>query len=239
MAKTIAIFGAGGTMGLAIATRFGKAGYNVGLVARRKENLETLKAQLAEAGVTAVKTVTGDVTDADQIKSAAKEIRGAFGSIDVVEYSPALGPQNYRGALDTTYANALAAFNLIVGGAVKVVNEVSGEMIERGDGGLLFIAGGSAIKPIPPLANIGIATSGLRNYLSNLHGALKQKGVYVGAIFVSGLIKRGTEVDPDEIAEKLFAMYEARGNGEDTVTGPMPPPPPGGPGGPGGPPPKP
>ena len=50
-------------MGLAIATRFGKEGYNVGLVARSQENLDTLKSQLAEAGVTSVKTVTGDVTN--------------------------------------------------------------------------------------------------------------------------------------------------------------------------------
>lgn len=222
-------------MGLAVATRFGKEGYNVGLVARREENLETLKSQLAEVGVTSVKTVTGDVTDEGQLKAALDVIRSEFGSIDVVEYSPALGPQNYRGALDTTYDNARAPFDLIVGGAIKAVNLVVEEMVSKGDGGLLFVAGGSAMKPIPPLANIGIATSGLRNYLSNLHGALAAKGVYVGAIFVSGLIRRGTEVDPDEIADKLFNMFTARDKAEDSVTGPIPPPP----GGAGGPPPKP
>jgi short-subunit dehydrogenase len=235
VAKTIAILGAGGTMGLAVATRFGKEGYNVGLVARRQENLDTLKSQLAEAGITSVKTATGDVTDAVQLKAALTAIKAEFGSIDVVEYSPALGPQNYRGAMDVTYENARAPFDLIVGGAIMAVNEVVGEMVEKGDGGLLFVAGGSAIKPIPPLANIGIATSGLRNYLSNLHGALASKGVYVGVIFVSGLIRRGTEVDPDEIADKLFAMFTARDKSEDVVTGPMPPPP----GGAGGPPPAP
>lgn len=229
MAKTIVILGAGGTMGLSIATRFGKEGYNVGLVARRQENLDTLKSKLAEAGVTAVETATGDVTDEAQIKSALETIKGKFGSIDVVEYSPALGPQNYRGSLDTTYENARSAFDLIVGGAIKAVNAVVGELVEKGDGGLLFIAGGSAIKPIPPLANIGIATSGLRNYLSNLHGALAQKGVYVGAIYVAGLIRPGTEVDPDEIADKLYNMYLARDKAEDTVIGPIPPPPPGAP----------
>lgn len=229
MAKTIAILGAGGTMGLAIATRFGKEGYNVGLVARRQDNLDALKSQLAEAGVTSVETVTGDVTDAAQLRAAVAAIKAKFGSIDVVEYSPALGPQNYRGALDTTYENARAPFDLIVGGAINAVNEVVADMVEKGDGGLLFVAGGSAIKPIPPLANIGIATSGLRNYLSNLHGALAQKGVYVGAIFVSGLIRRGTEVDPDEIADKLYGMFIARDKGEDVVAGPMPPPPGGAP----------
>jgi short-subunit dehydrogenase len=126
-----------------------------------------------------------------------------------------------------TYENTVSAFNLIVGGAIKAVNNVVEDMVSKGDGGLLFVAGGSAMKPIPPLANIGVATSGLRNYLTNLHGALAPKGVYVGAIYVSGLIRRGTEVDPDEIADKLYNMFTARDKAEDSVVGAMPPPPPG------------
>lgn len=232
MAKTIAIVGAGGTMGLAVATRFGKEGFNVGLIARGQEGLDALKSQLAEAGVTKVKTATADVRDADQLKAALDAIRSEFGSIDAVEYSPALGPQNYRNALDTTYENALAAFDLAVGGAIKTVNLVVGEMVQRGEGALLFVAGASALRPIPPLANIGIANGGLRNYLGNLYGSLKDKGVYVGAIFVGGMIKRGTEVDPDKIAGTLFDMYTARDKPEEVVLGPPPP-------GAGGPPPKP
>lgn len=233
MAKTIAILGAGGTMGLAIATKFGKEGFNVGLVARSQENLDKLKADLAEAGVTAVATATADITDEAQTRAALDAIKSTFGSIDVVEYSPAYGPQNYRGALDTTYENTRAAFDLVVGGAIKTANIVVPEMIDAGDGALLFIAGGSALMPIPPLANVGIAHSGLRNYVTNLHGALKPKGVYVGAIYVAGMIKRGTEVDPDNIAAKLFDMYQARDKVEDAVKPSMPP------GGPGGPPPAP
>lgn len=236
MAKTIAILGAGGTMGLAIATKFGKEGFNVGLVARNQDNLDQLKAQLAEAGVTSVVTATADITNPEQSKAALDAIKGAFGSLDVVEYSPAYGPQNYRGALDVTYENTIPAFELVVGGAIKTANLVVPDMVAAGDGALLFIAGGSALMPIPPLSNVGIAHSGLRNYVSNLHGALAPKGVYVGAIYVAGMIKRGTEVDPDDIAAKLFGMYQARDKVEDVVKPSMPP---GGPGGPGGPPPAP
>lgn len=237
MAKTIAILGAGGTMGLAIATKFGKEGFNVGLVARSQGNLDTLKAQLAEAGVSAVVTATADITDETQTRAALDAIKAAFGSLDVVEYSPAYGPQNYRGALDVTYDNVKPAFELVVGGAIKAANIVVPDFIAAGEGALLFIAGGSALAAIPPLANVGIAHSGLRNYVTNLHGALKAKGVYVGAIYVAGLIKRGTEVDPDDIAAKLFGMYQARDKVEDVVKPSGPPP--GGPGGPGGPPPAP
>jgi short-subunit dehydrogenase len=226
MAKTIAILGAGGTMGLAIATKFGKEGFNVGLVARNQENLDKLKAQLAEAGVTSVVTATADITDQAQSKAALDVIKRAFGSLDVVEYSPAYGPQNYRGALDVTYDNVKPAFELVVGGAIKTANLVVPDMIAAGGGALLFIAGGSALMAIPPLSNVGIAHSGLRNYVTNLHGALAPKGVYVGAIYVAGMIKRGTEVDPDEIAAKLFGRYQSRDKVEDVVKPSKPPGPP-------------
>ncbi|MFQ6590995.1 MULTISPECIES: SDR family NAD(P)-dependent oxidoreductase [Pseudomonas] len=230
MAKTIVIVGAGGTMGLSIARQFGKNGYNVGLIARNQEKLSQLAADLAKDGVTNVSIRTADVLQQGQLTSALASLRYEFGSIDVLEYSPALGPQNYRSALDVTPELAQQASDLLVVGAIRAITSVLPAMRERKSGSLLFIAGGSAMKPIPPLANVGIATSGLRNYLTNLHGALKQDGVYVGAIYVGGIIKRGTEVDPDNIAAKLYEMHQTQDKHEDLVLGP---PPPGAPGAPG------
>lgn len=236
MSKSIVIVGAGGTMGFSIARQFGKQGFNVGLIARKQSNLDKLVADLAADGVKSVRTKTADVTDHNELKTAIDGLRSEFGSIDVLEYSPALGPQNYKPALDVTPENALQAVQLLVVGAINAIRSVVPEMTARKDGALLFIAGGSALRSIPPLANIGIATAGLRNYLTNLTGALAPQGVYVGAIYVGGMIKRGTEVDPDKIAEKLYDMYTKRDRNEEIVLGP---PPPGAPGGPGGPPPKP
>lgn len=223
MAKSIVIVGAGGTMGFSIARQFGKQGFTVGLIARKQSNLDKLVAGLAAEGVKSVKTKTADVTNHEELKAAVAELRSAFGSIDVLEYSPALGPQNYKPALDVTPENALQAVQLLVVGAINAIRSVVPEMTARKDGALLFIVGGSALRSIPPLANIGIATAGLRNYLTNLTGALAPQGVYVGAIYVSGMIKRGTEVDPDKIAEKLYDMYTHRERNEEIVLGPPPP----------------
>ncbi|CAH2905019.1 MAG: unnamed protein product [uncultured Paraburkholderia sp.] len=70
---------------------------------------------------------------------------------------------------------------------------------------------------------MGIATAGLRNYLSNLNAAVAAKGIYVGTIYVGGVMKRGTEVDPDKIAAKFFEMYTKRDRSEEIVLGPPPP----------------
>ncbi|WP_449353083.1 SDR family NAD(P)-dependent oxidoreductase, partial [Streptomyces shaanxiensis] len=50
---TIAIIGAGPGMGLAIARTFGARGFDVALISRTKEKLQTLADQLGEEGITA------------------------------------------------------------------------------------------------------------------------------------------------------------------------------------------
>ncbi|URJ43199.1 hypothetical protein MF628_002795 [Paenibacillus polymyxa] len=53
-------------------------------------------------------------------------------------------------------------------------------MISKGSGAILFTTGISAMFPLPSLGNGGIVMSGLRNYATNLHNELKEKGVFVG-----------------------------------------------------------
>ncbi|MFD0478345.1 SDR family NAD(P)-dependent oxidoreductase [Nonomuraea thailandensis] len=59
---TIAIVGAGPGLGLAIARTFGSRGFDVALIARTKDKLETLVAQLGKEGITA-EAFPADVLD--------------------------------------------------------------------------------------------------------------------------------------------------------------------------------
>ena len=223
MSKTIVIVGAGETIGLSLAREFGGKGFNVGLIARSDDHLAGLVKTLGTTGVKSVKTRVADVTHADALNRALDELRMEFGSIDVLEYSPALGFQNYKPVHDVTTEVARYAFDVLVGGAVTAVRNVLPHMQARKDGALLFTSGAAALSPIPFLANVGIATAGLRNYLSNLRAALAPEGIYVGCVFVGGVMKRGTAVDPDKIAAKFFEMYTKRESGEEVVLGPPPP----------------
>jgi len=53
MSKVIALFGAGTGLGVSVARRFGREGFRVALVARRKERLDALVADLADGGIEA------------------------------------------------------------------------------------------------------------------------------------------------------------------------------------------
>ncbi|GAA5210769.1 SDR family oxidoreductase [Streptomyces thinghirensis] len=85
---TIAIVGAGPGMGLAIARTFGGRGFDVALVARTKEKLQTLVDQLAHEGIKAT-AFPADVMDRDSLTDALNAAKAHFGGIDVLEYSPA------------------------------------------------------------------------------------------------------------------------------------------------------
>lgn len=65
-------------------------------------------------------------------------------------------------------------------------------MIASGQGALLFTTELSAMILSSMFGNSGIAMSGLRNYILNLHDGLLPLGVIVGHLSISPLIKKDT-----------------------------------------------
>ncbi|MDY8047453.1 dehydrogenase [Paenibacillus polymyxa] len=70
--------------------------------------------------------------------------------------------------------------------------------------------------PSSMFGNSGIAMSGLRNYILNLHEWLLPHGVFVGHLFISPLIKKDTSFDPDQVAEAWYDLYVRRTQAEET-----------------------
>ncbi|XMN11137.1 SDR family NAD(P)-dependent oxidoreductase [Streptomyces griseobrunneus] len=87
---TIAIVGAGPGLGLSIAKAFGSHGFDVTLISRNKDKLDTLVAELSETGITA-EGFPADVADPDQLTGALQAAIARFGQIDVLEFSPHTG----------------------------------------------------------------------------------------------------------------------------------------------------
>ena len=82
MARTVVITGASAGVGRAIAHRFARAGWRIGLIARDAEALEEVRQEVAELGGFAM-VAAADVADAEAVFAAADRIENDFGSIDV------------------------------------------------------------------------------------------------------------------------------------------------------------
>lgn len=229
--KTIAIYGAGPALGMAVARRFGGEGFRVALVARRREKLEEMTRALAADGIEAA-GFQADITDPAQALRAADQIEERFGAIDVLEHSPTPGGP-VASPLHIDPAAAAAALDLYVLTPIALVNRVLPGMRERGDGALLFAMGAAAKYPIGRYAAPSIALPALRGYIHTLNAAARDSGVYAGALLIGALIEgshahreslartgggpTAPVIAPSELADRLWNLALKRDRAEDVI----------------------
>jgi short-subunit dehydrogenase len=227
---TIAMYGAGPALGMAVARRFGREGFRVALVARSRERLDGMARELAADGVDAA-GFQADIADRAAALRAADRIEARFGAIDVLEYSPTPG-RLFTSPLEVDVATVTPLLELYLLTPIALAGRLLPGMRERGDGALLSAMGASAKYPIPQLAAGGIALSGLRSYLHTLNSALSGTGVYAGTLLIGATIEnskthRGTAlaiggrplavVPAGDLADHLWDMYTKRDRVEDVV----------------------
>ena len=228
---TIAIFGAGPALGTAVARRFGREGFRVGLVARDRPRLDGLVSQLADEGVEAA-AFSADLVDRATTLAAADAIERRFGPIDILAYNTVGRYEDLRrkpSQIDVAVMSRLADTFVLT--PVALVSRLLPGMLERGAGTLLFALGAAAKYPFPNLASAGMAAAGLRSYVHTLHAELAPEHVHAGALVIGALIEGsaahrnaaawGTDlavVSPDDLAERYWDMYLKRDRVEDEVT---------------------
>lgn len=208
---TIAIIGAGPGMGLAIARTFGARGFDVALISRTKEKLQTLVDQLGEEGITA-EAFPADVLDRPSLADALDAVKARFGGIDVLEYSPAPHTPVPGHVLATptevTVDNLQPQIEYLLYGAVAAARAVLPAMREAGAGTLLFTSGGGSVDPVPMLGNVNAAGAALRNWVVNLHKELAGSGVYAAHVAINVWIgDGGPEGFPTASAEEIAPLY--------------------------------
>jgi NAD(P)-dependent dehydrogenase (short-subunit alcohol dehydrogenase family) len=228
--RVIAVLGAGPGLGLSIARRFAREGFATALVSRT----DTRHASYRESLGGTTHTYTADVTDPAELEAVLARIEAEVGELDTVYFGPAdlSGPR--PGPLTETGAEALRApFESIVLPAARLVEAVLPRMLDRGSGALLFAGGLSGKHPMPMLGTLAPASAALRMYVLTLNAALRETGVYAGALTIGGLIERGDihreftkqdhgfavgTLDPDDIADQAWSLYTEREEAEAEFT---------------------
>ncbi|MEU6586237.1 SDR family NAD(P)-dependent oxidoreductase [Nocardia sp. NPDC046763] len=217
---TIALVGAGPGLGLSIAKVFGGNGFDVALIARNKDSLDDLVAELAESGITAAGFAAG-TGDHAALTAALTDAAARFGAIDVLEFSPHAGLVLVE-PKDVTIDNLRPQVDQYLYGAVAATQAVLPAMLAAGAGTLLFTTGGGAISPYPQLATLNIAQSGLRNWALNLHNSLAGTGVYAANTAINLMIAATApdgipHLSPDEIAKTYWTLYTERKRAEQVI----------------------
>jgi NAD(P)-dependent dehydrogenase (short-subunit alcohol dehydrogenase family) len=218
---TLAIIGAGKGLGAAVARRFGREGFSVALISRHQGRLDALAAELEQDGVQA-KGFTADVRDPDSIARALERATEELGPIEVLQYSPLPQKDFMRPVLETTPADLRGPVEFSIYGPVAAVHQVLPGMRFLGDDAtpsIIFINGGSAVKPGRAVTGTSVAFAGQAAYAQLLHEELADEGIYVGQLIIGGRIVEGDdEKDPAVLADRIFELHTKRDRFRDQVS---------------------
>ncbi|MET7480143.1 SDR family NAD(P)-dependent oxidoreductase [Streptomyces sp. NPDC005648] len=213
--SSIAIIGAGPQLGLAIARTFGAQGFDVALISRSREKLDTLVGKLTADGITAA-AFPADVHDRDALRKALQDAAAKFDGIDVLEYSPVDGLSTVMTTPTRTEPDHLQQqieFQLY--GAITATRTVLPAMREAGAGTLLYTTGAGSIDPVPQVGNVNAAAAALRNWAINLHKELDGTGIQAAHIGID--VSIGTPAvpgfptaQPEEISPVYWELHTTR-----------------------------
>jgi short-subunit dehydrogenase len=173
MALKVIISGASSGLGRALAQHYTGMGATVGLIARRKDLLEILSAELPNAAA-----YGADVRDAFAIQAAAQDFMQRHGCPDIVIANAGIS----RGTL-TEYAEDSEVFEDIlstnVTGMVNLFQPFIVSMRTSGLGSLVGIASVAGYRGLPGGGAYSASKAAAISYLESLRVEMHGKGVSV------------------------------------------------------------
>ncbi|MET4656472.1 NAD(P)-dependent dehydrogenase (short-subunit alcohol dehydrogenase family) [Streptomyces sp. PvP037] len=220
---TFALVGAGPGLGLATARRFGKAGHHVALLSRSIQHQDNLVYELAQEDIHA-RGFTADVLDPHSLTTALQEAADTLGPVEILQFSPVPRSDFMKPVLDTTATDLDDPLAFSVKAPLTCVNAVLPGMRTLGRGSLLFVNGGSAVRPNPKVAGTSIAFAAESAYAQMLHAALAPENIHVAQLIVPGAISPDSATSsPGKLAELLYGLHTDR-DGFRRYAEPMPDP---------------
>ncbi len=199
-----AVVGVGPGIGLAVARRFAREGFELALLARREAALHDYVHDLRRQEFTA----HGYAADAGDPSS----LQAAFAQIAAQQSAPAVLVYNasalHQGAPSTlAVADVLADFQVNLLGALTAAQQVIPAMRQQQRGTILFTGGGLALRPTPQYASLALGKASLRNLTLSLAQELAPAGIHVATVTVAGFVQPQTFFDPDLIAEVYWQLH--------------------------------
>jgi NADP-dependent 3-hydroxy acid dehydrogenase YdfG len=199
------VIGAGPGIAAATARRLGGDGYDVSLVARREAPLAELADELRGGGVR-VGWAAAEAGAPGSLSAAVGSLTDSLGPVDVLLYNVSIGRQ--AGVPELSPEDLLADLAAGAVGLQTAVRAVLPGMRERGSGTVLVTGGGSADRPIPSMASLGVQKAALRALAEVQAQALAPDGVHVATVTIRGLVGADRQITPERIAD-LYAELVA------------------------------
>jgi NADP-dependent 3-hydroxy acid dehydrogenase YdfG len=175
------VVGVGAGLGAALARRFAE-GYAVALVARGREKLDALAAEIGGRAL----AVPADVGKAEEITAAFERIRRELGEVDVLLYNAAMRP--FGRLMETKPSTFEMTWRVNAFGAFLASRAVVPGMLAKRRGVILFTGATAGTRPFATSAAFGAAKFALRGLAQVMARDLGPQGIHVAYVNVDGAI---------------------------------------------------
>jgi short-subunit dehydrogenase len=173
----VVITGASSGIGEAIAREYGGAGASLTLVARRKELLDKLAADIK--GKTRV--VAADLADPAQASSWLAAAEAELGPVDVLVNNA--GVQIVAPTVEVSVEETRRLLELNLQSPLALIQAVLPNMLQRKSGVIVNIASLAALAPTPGMTAYNASKGGFAAASESLRGELRKSGVHVLTVY--------------------------------------------------------
>ena len=207
--KNAVIYGAGGSIGGAVAKEYAREGARVFLAGRTREKLEAVAREITAAGGS-VEVAVVDALDEEAVEEHAQAVASRAGSIDVSFNLITRGDVQGIPLIEMTTDDFVRPVTTGLTTTFITARVAAHRMVEQGSGVILALDSGSA-KGSPMMGGTGPADAATDTLIRNLAAEIGPRGVRVLGIWTAGL--------PETFSKESLAAVDSRYQDEAALQG--------------------
>jgi uncharacterized protein len=177
---TALVTGASAGIGTAFATRLATRGDGLVLVARDRDRLESLAADLNTRYGVPAEVLVADLTAPAQLAIVEARLGDRDRPVDVLVNNAGFGTNGRFHELDRDIETREVALNVVA--LVRLTHAALAPMVERGSGGVLNVSSLAGGQPTPANATYGATKAFVTSFTQSAHEELRGTGVKITAV---------------------------------------------------------
>jgi hypothetical protein len=218
--STALVTGASSGLGVEIARALARRGYGVTLVARRKDRLDALAAELAEQHGIRAEAIACDLADAGQRDQMVAEVKTRGLTVDILCNNAGYGSAGNFVGIDRETELRMVRLNCEA--VIDLCHRYAPAMAGRGGGAILNTASTISFQPTVRQATYCATKAMVRTFTEVLHQELRASGVAVTALCAGGMRTEFIDVaDVRAVADSVpdFMMEDPKDVAEAGIRG--------------------
>lgn len=199
------VIGAGPGIGLAVARRFAREGFEIALVTRTPEDLLELETALRVEGVTLARGWAADLRYETALERLLQDLELEDLRPEVLVFNASAGADGLPTRMDPESLDGTFLVNAKA--PLALVQALLPAMRRAGRGTILLTGGGLALEPKAAQTALSLGKAALRSLTFCLAEELAPEGLHVATVTVAGWVRPASPFSPESVAETFWELH--------------------------------